>query len=95
MMVPPTLVRLRVLQRDKNVRLWFPLCILFPLVLAFALLLLPFVLLGVFVLWYSGWGKTLLLAGPAMYRLFCALRGLEIDIKQGSKGSERIFVSLK
>jgi hypothetical protein len=55
-------------------------------------MLAPFVLLAALVLWQRGIGRSILLLGPALYRLICALRGFEIDVK---KGSEQIYISFR
>jgi hypothetical protein len=44
------------------------------LVLLAALILRPFV-----------WGKLLLLSGPMLFGVLCALRGLELELNQGNR----------
>jgi hypothetical protein len=61
-------------------------------VIPFALLLAPCVLLAALILWRTGFGRSILLLGPALYRLICALRGFEIDVR---KGSEQIYISFR
>lgn len=92
MIRPPYMMRLRICNRGKNIGLWIPLCPILSLITVLALLLFPLVLLAALLLWYSGYGRSLLLLGPVLYRCICALRGLEIDV---NKGSERIFLSFR
>ena len=92
MMWPPSILRLRIRNQRHRFGLWLPLFLIWPLVMLLGLLLLPFILLAAIVLWYRGWAKPLLLAGPSLFRLFCALRGLEVDVKQHS---EQFFISFR
>ena len=82
MIFPPSIMRLRVHTANRRIGLWLPLIILWPVVAVFALLLAPLVLLAAIILWPRSWGKPLLFAGPALFRLICALRGLELRIEE-------------
>ena len=82
MMIPPSILRVRVLGDDRRVSLWIPLILVWPLAVALYLVLLPFILLAAVVTWRSGWGKPILLMGPVLFRLYCALRGLEVDVAE-------------
>ena len=82
MMFPPSLLRVRVLDKDSRVSLWIPLVLVWPLVLAVYLLLLPCFVVAAIVTWRSGWGKPILLGGPTLFRLYCDLRGLRVDITE-------------
>ena len=82
MMFPPSILRVRVLDEDSRVSLWIPLVLVWPLVLAVYLLLLPCFVVAAIVTWRSGWGKPILMGGPALFRLYCDLRGLKIDVKE-------------
>ena len=84
MIWPPSLLHVRFKCRERHVNIWLPLFLLWPLLLVLALMLFPFVLVASLVVWYKDWGKPLFLFYPAVYHLFCALRGLRIDIRQGS-----------
>ena len=81
MIWPPSLLRLRVENRDHQLRLWLPLFIVWPLVLALGILLMPLAIVLAILLWPSGWGKPVLLGGPMLFRIFCALRGLEVKVE--------------
>ena len=76
MIWPPSVVRLRIYRngsRKKN--LWLPVCLLWPPVVLILLLLAPVVLP---VLWLAvgrGRRRLAVMAGPVLFRLFCALRG--------------------
>ena len=77
MIWPPSVVSLRIHANGQRKKiLWLPLCLIWPPVVLIALLLAP---LAVPVLWLAGGRGRLrrtVLAGPALFRLFCALRGL-------------------
>ena len=84
MTFPPSVLRVRVEGGDQRVRLWLPLCVLWPPVLVVSLILSPLVIVAAAVMWPRGWGRTVLLGGPHAFRLFCSLRGLEVDVRGGS-----------
>ena len=92
MMWPPSLLRLRIRNGKHRFGLWLPLFIVWPPVVLMALALLPFVLTLSALLWPTGLGKPLLLAGPLFFRLFCSLRGLKIDVQSASN---QVYVALK
>ena len=92
MMFPPSILRLRIHNKQHNFSLWLPLFLLWPLLLVLGLLLLPLLLIAAVILSYRGWGIPLLLAGPAIFGLLCALRGLKVEIGQNS---EQVFISLQ
>lgn len=83
MLWPPSVLRvlIRDHERDK-VRLWLPLFLIWPLLLALGIALAPLALLVAACGWRRGFGKTVLYAGPRLGHLFCALRGLDINIQQ-------------
>lgn len=89
---PPLLMRLRVYDRRHRIGLWIPLFLLFPIVLAIAIILTPLVLIAVILLWPFGWGRPALVLGPTVARCLCALRGLEVDVKEGK---ELVLISFK
>jgi len=82
---PPMLLQLGIKNRRNHIRLWIPLFIVMLIAFVFVLLLAPFVLITTIILWPFGWGKPLLLGGPAIFRCLCALRGLKVDIKEGNQ----------
>jgi hypothetical protein len=92
MMWPPSLLGFRIGNANRGFRLWLPLCLIRPLFVLFALVMLSFVLLLALVLWRSGWGKTVLFTGPWFFRMFCALRGLLIDVRSGSS---RVYIVVR
>jgi hypothetical protein len=92
MMCPPSLLRLRIRNERHRFGLWLPLFLIWPLVLVLGLALWPLLLIASFVLWDRGWGKPLLLGGPALFELLCALRGLKVNIKQDS---QQVLISLR
>ncbi len=85
MTYPPSVLRVRVDGHDRRFRLWLPLCVLWPPVLLLALLVSPLVVVAAAIMWPRGWGRTVLLAGPHAFRLFCSLRGLEIRVRDSSE----------
>jgi hypothetical protein len=78
----PMIMRIHIVEANKKkVGLILPLFLIWILLLPFVILLTPFVLLSALILWPSGYGKSLLRAGPAMYRVIAALSDLHIDVQ--------------
>ena len=82
MMFPPSILRIRVLDDHKRVNLWIPLVLIWPLAVAIYVLLLPAIIAAAMLTWHRGWGRRILLSGPAVFHLYCALRGLEINTNE-------------
>jgi len=89
---PPCLMRIRINNRRRNINLWLPLFIILPIIFILLLILTPIILVAAAVLWYSGWGRPLLMAVPTALGCLCALRGLEVDFKHNG---ERVYISIK
>ena len=92
MIWPPSLLRIRIHNAERRFGLWLPLILLWPPIVLITLALFPIGLVLAAVLWRSGWGRPLLLSGPSFFRLFCALRGLRIDVQDQT---ERVHISFK
>ncbi len=82
MMFPPSILRVRVLDRDSRVSLWIPLILIWPLVLALYVLFVPCIAVVAAFTWRSGWGRQIFFLGPALFHLYCDLRGLKIDVTE-------------
>ncbi|UCE40605.1 MAG: hypothetical protein JSV17_14295 [Candidatus Aminicenantes bacterium] len=78
----PMIMRIHIVEGNKNkVRLILPLFLVWLLLLPFIILLTPFVLLAALILWPSGYGKTILGAGPALCSVISALSNLHIQVE--------------
>ena len=84
MIWPPALLRIRIRNEKRRFGLWLPLFLVWPFFVLAAMAMFPLVLLLALLLWPKGWGRTLLLMGPWVFRMFCALRGVVIDVKSGT-----------
>ena len=82
---PPLIIRLSIPLRNGTLRLWLPLFLIYPFLAVFALVLLPLVIIAALLLWPMGWSRTIILVGPYLFRVICALRGLEINVQQRNK----------
>ncbi len=80
MIWPPSVVRLRIYENGRRkMNLWLPVCVVWLPVLLVALLLAP---VAVPVLWLAGGRgrrRQAVMAGPVLFRLFCALRGFYFE----------------
>ena len=92
MIWPPSLLRVQISIGNKGFGLWLPLLIIWPPLLLLGLALAPLVILLALLLWPLGLGRTLILTGPLLFRLFCSLRGLEIAV-EGPK--ERVLINFR
>ncbi len=92
MIWPPSLLGFRIRNAKRGFGLWLPLFLVWPPFVLAALAMLPLVFLLSLLLWPSGWGRTILLTGPWFFRMFCALRGLVIDVKSGTT---RVYVVIR
>jgi hypothetical protein len=88
---PPIWMRVRFYNEDRGFGLWLPLFLLLPLALVVFIILSPLILIGVLVLWPSGWGKRALLVLGAAPGVFCSIRGLKVDV-QGRR--QYVFISV-
>ncbi len=87
MIWPPTMVRLRIYEDGRRkMNLWLPVCLVWLPVLLIALLLAP---VAVPVLWLAagrGRRRQAVMAGPVLFRLFCALRGFHFEAGNPGNG---------
>lgn len=79
----PMIMRIHIIEGNKKkVRLILPLFFVWLLLLPFIVLLTPFVLLAALILWPSGYGKTILGVGPALFTVISALSSLHIEVEE-------------
>jgi hypothetical protein len=88
---PPLIMRIRIQNPDHKFGLWLPLFLLLPLVLVVFIILSPLILIGFLVLCCMGWGKVALRLPGAIWRVFCATRGLRVDMNN-STDRVKIFI---
>lgn len=91
MILPPSLLRIRIRNRTTRFSLWLPLILIWPLILLAMVILSPLVLICAVLLWPMGLGKPILLTGPLLFRLFCSIKGLEVAVE---KSSEQVLISI-
>ncbi len=78
----PMIMRIHIVEKNKKkVRLILPLFIAWLLILPFIIILTPIVFFAVLILWPSGYGKTILSAGPALFSVISALSNLHIQVE--------------
>ena len=92
MICPPSLLHIRVHNQDHRLRLWLPLFVIWPPLAVLALALTPLVFIAALFLLPVGWGRPLILTGPLLFRLYCSLRGLEVDI---DRPAERVNLAFR
>ena len=92
MKYPPLIMKLRIINDKKSLRLWLPIFLLYPFLLVLALVVEILALVAFLLLWPFGWGKTLLFTIPYILRVICNLRDLEVDVQNKR---ETFFVSFR
>ncbi len=90
---PPLLMRVRIRNSNTKFGLWLPLFLIFPIVVVLVIALAPLALLAALIVLPFGYARTVLCA-PALFSVFCAMRGLEVDIVNGNK-DESVLVMVK
>lgn len=65
----------------KKFNFWLPLVLIYLLLLPFFLIVLPFLLVAGLVGWFFGAGKTPLSWMVWIYELWCASKGIVIDVR--------------
>ncbi|MCH7736214.1 MAG: hypothetical protein IH872_02320 [Chloroflexi bacterium] len=82
MIWPPSFLRVKFENESHKFSIWLPLFVIWPFLLLAAVVLAPVVLALAIVFWWTGWGRPMLYSGPIFFAIFCALRGLEIDVRK-------------
>lgn len=90
---PPMWMRLKVRNRERNFGLWLPLFLLVPAALVVLLILSPLILIAAIILWPWGWGKAALLSIPVAAGLYCAVRGLNVNV-HSPRRNEYVYISI-
>ncbi len=91
MMWPPSVLQVKVKKESRNISLWFPLFVIWPFLALAALALAPIVVTLAVLFWWTGWGKPMLYSFPLFYSMFCALRGLRVDVQQPN---QHVYISI-
>ena len=90
---PPLIMRIRIRNNNTKFGLWIPLFLVFPIVAILMIALAPLALLAALIVLPFGYARTVLCA-PALFSVFCAMRGLEVDMVNGNK-DESVLVLVK
>lgn len=83
MNLPPSILKLRFQGATRGFRVWLPLFAIWPFLLLAAVLLAPIVIVTAIAFWRSKWRRPMLFSGPLFFRIFFALRGLKLDVRNG------------
>jgi hypothetical protein len=91
MTLPPSFLRVRIRRSGRLIRdLWLPLVLIWPLVAAMFVVVLPVVLIIAAV---KGQLRCLWALVCSAVCLFCALRGLRVEVDEPDKG-ESVLISI-
>jgi hypothetical protein len=77
--------------RGHDFGLWLPLFLLLPLALVVLIILSPLILIALLVLWPTGWSGWALRALGAAGGVFCAMRGLKVNVENRD---QYVYVSI-
>jgi hypothetical protein len=86
-------MRVRIRSSNAKFGIWLPLFIIFPIVAVLVIALAPLALLAALVVLPFGYARAVLCA-PALFSVFCAMRGLEVDVVNKNK-DESVLVLVK
>ena len=92
MSIPPCLLHVRVHNEEHNIGLWLPLFLAWLILAILVLALLPIFLILLIIALPFGWGEFMLLLGPRLYNILCALKGLKVDVDKPLEKVEILFV---
>jgi hypothetical protein len=90
MSYPPALMHIKFKNEKNNFGLWLPIFLLWPLALVVLIILLPIIIVGLIIFWDS-WGLWSLKVLWAAIVTCCSLRGLEVDVRNGSQS---VYISV-
>lgn len=88
MMWPPSIMSVRI----RRFRLWLPIILVWLVAAAIWIVALPLLLLCAILTGQRRYVRSLLLIGPAVFRLFSALRGLTVEVQARS---DRVFIAFR
>ncbi len=88
---PPLWVHVKIKNKDRHFGFWVPLFLFLLIGLVFFIALLPLILIGILILWPSGWGRRIAETLKTVYEVVCSIRGLKVDI-QGR--NEIVYISI-
>lgn len=87
MMWPPSILYLQITRESRSsLKLWIPLFLIWPVLLVMGVLIFPLFALGVGLAGRRGGRRAIIMAGPAIFGLFCASRGLRIEATEQGQG---------
>lgn len=91
-MMPPMLMRLSIYEAGKKkINLWLPLILLYLFVLPVFFCLLPFLIVFGLVAFVFGFGKTPVSWMAGLYELWCAAKGIVIEVESKT---ERVYIGI-
>ena len=77
---PPSILFLCIpRERGGERHFWIPLFLVWPIVVVLSVALSPLFILGVALWGQAGKRRTTIMAAPALFRLYCAARGMRIE----------------
>ena len=91
MSAPPCLLHIRVHNEEHNFGIWLPLFLTWLILAALVLAFLPIFLILLIIASFDGWGEFVMLIGPWLYNILCALKGLKVDVDKPSEKVEILF----
>jgi sterol desaturase/sphingolipid hydroxylase (fatty acid hydroxylase superfamily) len=83
MIWPPLLIIIRITDDSQSTKFFLPLpvfLLLLPLVIILGVVLLPVAIVATIAFWNKGWGFSPFKVIWYIYKLYCALRGLSVDV---------------
>ncbi len=82
---PPMMLHLRIPTDRGAMGLWLPWFLVYPILLGLMLIALPVVLIMTLFFLPTGKARTVVLAGPFLWRILFSMRGLSVDVQTGPR----------
>jgi hypothetical protein len=82
MMLPPVILRLRVVEnKRRKIALWLPIFLLWPPLLLLIVASLPLLIVVALAFWWHPKAKKVVRSIRPVFSAVCSLRGLTIDVE--------------
>ncbi len=92
MMLPPAILRLRVVENNRRkIALWLPIFLLWPPLFLLIGASLPLILVLALAFWWHPKARKVVKSIPAVFEVICSLKGFTIDIEDEE---DEIFIKI-
>jgi len=92
MMLPPAIMRIRVVENGrKKIGLWLPVFLLWPVLILLAVVSIPLLLVLMLGFWWHHVARKVIRSIPAIFGIICSMRGFAVEVENKEKKEEVII----